>query len=81
MGCGSSIHVPKVVASDEFDVADAGKEDNGLRVLKMVLVGVSLLSLFSFLLSPPGLPHHFVEVQINANPFSFHFIPPHQMVL
>jgi len=39
MGCGSSIHVPKVVASDEFDVADAGKEDNGLRVLKMVLVG------------------------------------------
>ena len=42
MGCGSSIHVPKVNASDEFDVADAGKADNGLRVLKLILVGVSL---------------------------------------
>jgi len=39
MGCGSSIHVPKVNASDEFDVADAGKADNGLRVLKLILVG------------------------------------------
>lgn len=39
MGCGSSVHVPKVNASDEFDVADDAKDDNGLRVLKLVLVG------------------------------------------
>ena len=63
MGCGSSVHVPKVNASDEFDVADDAKDDNGLRVLKLVLVGVRYIyiSLVVFLPSPhpplrPNLP-------------------------